>query len=625
MQKSSSFRQFKADNARSLAFALLLLATIAGSTPGQAQPASSSETWHLVDRIFQPVSRPGAPGCAVGIEKNGHVLLTRGYGTADLEHDVPITPATIFEAGSVSKQFTAASVLLLAQQGKLSLTDDARKYLPELPNYGTPITINDLLGHTSGLRDWGAVEAMAGWPRTTRVYTMDDILDIAAAQRKLNYAPGTFYLYINTDYDLLAIIVGRVSGESLPAFSRKYLFTPLGMTHTQWRDDFRRVVKNRAIAYEPGEHGFRQLMPFEDTYGHAALLTTVSDLLRWNRALSNGTLGPYVTRELQRRTQLNDGQPIVYARGLFIGTYRGQRAVFHEGLTAGYAAWLGRFPSSRLSMALLCNSKGIVTTPLAHSVADLFLPEQRPQPAFKLAPDNLARREGLYIDELRGLPIRLTAAGDGLSVSGGPALPAVSRDEFKSGYDSIRFADDDHFVATNGGSGPIRYVRARPWSPSVEQLREYAGTYWSPEALATYRVALDGSRLVATPVGRRDAALLLTPLVSQAFEASGDDSHFVLRFVTNSAGRATSFDMSSAGVFALAFRRCGRELKSFLRDRIAREISTARAKGKSLTSSLRFLDTNGLGQPLEAAMEHDAGGYRGHAAFPRRFLDRQSL
>jgi Beta-lactamase len=314
-------------------------------------------------------------------------------------------------------------------------------------------------------------------------------------------------------------------------------------------------VKNRAIAYEPGEHGFRQLMPFEDTYGHAALLTTVGDLLRWNQALSNGTLGPYVTRELQRRTRLNDGQPIVYARGLFIGTYRGQHAVFHDGATARYRSWLGRFPFSHLSLALLCNSDAIVTTPLAHAVADLFLPEPPPRPALKLAPERVARRAGLYIDELRGLPLRLTVAGDGLSVSGGPALPAVSRDEFRSGYDSIRFTDNDHFVATNGGSGPVTYVRARPWSSSIDQLRGYIGTYWSPEALATYRVTLDGNHLVATPVGRRDAALLLTPLVAQAFEASGDDSQFVLRFVTNSVGGAASFVMSSGGVFALAFHR----------------------------------------------------------------------
>ena len=539
--------------ARSLALALLVLGGLASATAGRAQPASPSETGHLVDRIFQPVTRPGAPGCAIGIEMDEHVLLTRGYGTADLEHDVPITPATVFEAGSVSKQFTAASILLLAQQGKLALTDDVRKHIPELPDYGTPITIDDLLGHTSGLRDWGTVEAMAGWPRTTRVYTMDDVLDIAAAQRKLNYSPGKFYQYINTDYNLLAIIVGRVSGESLPAFSHRYLFTPLGMTHTQWRDDFRRVVKNRAIAYEPGEHGFRQLMPFEDTYGHAALLTTVGDLLRWNQALSNGTLGPYVTGELQRQTRLNDGQPIVYARGLFIGAYRGRRVVFHDGATAGYRAWLGRFPASGLSVALLCNSSGIATTPLAHSVADLFLPEPAPPPAVKLSPGQLTRRQGLYIGELRDLPLRLTVAGDGLSVSGGPALPALSRDEFKSGYDSIRFTDDDHFVATNGGSGPVTYARARPWSPSVEQLRQYVGTYRSPEALATYRVTLHGSHLVATPVGRRDAALLLTPLVPQTFEASGDDSQFVIRFVTNSAGRVASFAMSSGGVFALAF------------------------------------------------------------------------
>jgi CubicO group peptidase (beta-lactamase class C family) len=553
---SAEGRKYPARSLASALLALAALAALANPSPGRAKAASPAETGRLVDRIFQPVIRPDTPGCAIGIEKDAHVLLTRGYGSADLEHDVPITPATVFEAGSVSKQFTAASVLLLVQQGKLSLTDDVRKYIPELPDYGTPITINDLLGHTSGLRDWGTVEAMAGWPRTTRVYTLNDVLDIAVAQRKLNYAPGTYYQYINTDYNLLAIIVGRVSGESLAAFSREHLFTPLGMKHTQWRDDFRRVVKNRAVAYEPGDHGFRQLMPFEDTYGHGAMLTTVGDLLRWNQALSNGALGPYVTTELQRRTRLNDGRPIIYARGLFIGTYGGQRAVFHDGATAGYRTWLGRFPSSHLSMALLCNSDGIMPIQLAHSVADLFLPKPRPQPVVKVAHDRMARREGLYVDELRGLPAHITVAGNGLSISGGPALPAVSQDEFESGYDSIRFTDNDHFVATTGGSGPTAYVRARPWSPSGDELRKYVGTYWSPEALATYRVALDGNHLVATPVGRRDAALLLAPVYSQAFEAgSGEGFHFVIRFVRSSAGGVTRFDMSDDGVFAIAFHR----------------------------------------------------------------------
>jgi hypothetical protein len=196
-----------------------------------------------------------------------------------------------------------------------------------------------------------------------------------------------------------------------------------------------------------------------------------------------------------------------------------------------------------------------VSSPLAHSVADIFLPQPRPQASVKVPSDQLARHEGLYVDEARGLPIRLTAADDGLSMSGGPALPAVSEDEFKSGYNSIRFTDNDHFTMTTGGSGPMTYVRAQPWSPSGELLRTYVGTYWSPEALATYRITVDGARLVATPVGRRDAALLLTPLDRQAFDASGDNFHFVIHFNTNASDKVAGFDMSSNGVFALPFSR----------------------------------------------------------------------
>jgi CubicO group peptidase (beta-lactamase class C family) len=184
-----------------------------------------------IDSIFEQWNNPNTPGCALGIERKGEPLLTRAYGSADLEHDVPVTPSIIFEAGSVSKQLTAAAVLLLAEQGKLALTDDVRKYIPELPDYGTTITINELLGHTSGLRDWGEVEALAGWPRGSRIYTSGDALDVIARQKSLNFRPGTAYSYTNTGYNLLATIVLRASKMSLADFTRKNFFELLGMNN----------------------------------------------------------------------------------------------------------------------------------------------------------------------------------------------------------------------------------------------------------------------------------------------------------------------------------------------------------------------------------------------------------
>jgi CubicO group peptidase (beta-lactamase class C family) len=279
------------------------------ASPAQQAVPDSRMVSARIDELFKPWSSSATPGCAVGVAHNGRTVSERAYGSADLEHSVANGTETVFEAGSSSKQFTAAAVLLLAQQHKLFLSDDIRKYLPELPRYEGTITVDQLLNHTSGLRDWGEIELIAGWPRTTRAYTMTDVLGVLAAQQALNHQPAAQYSYTNSGYNLLALIVERVSKQSLAQFTRQQLFLPLGMTHTQWRDDFRRIVKNRAIAYARVEDGYVQEMPFEDTYGHAGLLTTVGDLLKWNQALADERLGKFVTQALQQPAVLEGGAP----------------------------------------------------------------------------------------------------------------------------------------------------------------------------------------------------------------------------------------------------------------------------------------------------------------------------
>ena len=270
-------------------FFLATVVTVA--LPGclTAQSAARDLT-PLAKTVFARWDSTTGPGCAVGIDRAGQPRYTRAFGEADLEYDIPNKPSTIFEAGSISKQFTAAATVLLALDGKLNLEDDVRKYVPELPRYERPITIRHLLNHTSGLRDWGEIAGLAGWPRETRVHTHDHVLDILSRQRALNYPPGDKYSYTNSGYNLLAIIVSRVSGQPFATFSRERLFTPLGLTSTQWRDDFRRVVKGRAQAYSRENGGQWELeMPFENVHGNGGLLTTVSDLLTWTAMLEHPT------------------------------------------------------------------------------------------------------------------------------------------------------------------------------------------------------------------------------------------------------------------------------------------------------------------------------------------------
>jgi CubicO group peptidase (beta-lactamase class C family) len=354
-------------------------------------PQTSAVDSAKIDAIFTRWTA-ATPGCTVGAAVKGKVVVNQAYGMADLEHDVKNTPDTIFEAGSVSKQFTAAAVLMLARDGKLSLDDPVRKYVPELPDYGSPLLIRHMLMHMSGLRDWGSVEAIAGWPRTTRVYTHAHVLDIVSRQKALNFTPGSQYSYSNTGYNLAAIIVSRVSGMPFAEFEQKRLFIPLGMTHTSWRDDFTRIVKGRAIAYSQEADGFHQEMPFENIHGNGGLLTTVGDLLKWNENFEKPVVGDAsFVAEQQKPGAFSDGSPGSYALGLMIGTYRGVREVGHSGSTAGYRAHLVRYPDQGVSVAVLCNASTGAATQYAHSVADLLLGSALPPaPAARQAANGAA-------------------------------------------------------------------------------------------------------------------------------------------------------------------------------------------------------------------------------------------
>jgi CubicO group peptidase (beta-lactamase class C family) len=353
----------------------ILLFLITTSLAAAAQ--IGQDTVSKIEAIFSKY-KPDHPGCMLSISRNGQVIYSKAWGLADLERNVPLTTSSITEAGSVSKQFTAAAILLLEQQGKLSIDDDVRKFIPELPDYGSPIPIRYLLHHASGIRDWGAVASIAGWPRGTKAYTNDDALDIIIHQKALNHAPNEEFLYSNSNYNLLAIIVQRVSGMSLADFTRQYIFMPAGMTHTGWRDDYKRIVPGRAIAYSKNRDGLYETnMPNENAYGNGGLLTTTEDRLKWNEFYGSGKLGGATFLNKQLATEdLNNGKPNKYGAGLFIGKLRGYDRIFHDGATAGYRALLESFPQLDLSIAWLSNTSEFNGNILVGDLAALFVPER---------------------------------------------------------------------------------------------------------------------------------------------------------------------------------------------------------------------------------------------------------
>jgi CubicO group peptidase (beta-lactamase class C family) len=413
----------------------------------------------LVNRVFARWDSTTGPGCSVGIDRAGQPRYTRAFGEADLEYDIPNKPETIFEAGSISKQFTAAATALLALEGKLNFEDDVRKYVPELPQYQRPITIRHLLNHTSGLRDWGEIAALAGWPRETRVHTHDDVLDILHRQRALNYPPGDRYSYTNSGYNLLAIIVSRVSGQPFATFSRERIFKPLGLTSTQWRDDFRRVVKGRAQAYARANGGQWELeMPFENVHGNGGLLTTVSDLLTWTAMLEHPTpqWKPLVD-SLHVRGRLTKGDTITYALGLVVSDYRGVPRVEHSGATAGYRAELLRFPGKGLAIAVLCNAASANPVLYASQLVDSLLPGLGPAAArpprpradsstWKPNADDLAAYAGTYYSPDVETTLEISVTNGALTLFRRSAtrvtLRPLSKDTFGGFDDRVWFTRD---------------------------------------------------------------------------------------------------------------------------------------------------------------------------------------
>ncbi len=440
----------------SLGRALLLL-TVTSPLAAQA-----TDPVVLADRVFAQYTA-AAPGCVVGVAQGGRVLTERAYGAADLERGVPLTPASILEAGSVAKQFTAAAVTLLALDGKLRFDDPVQKYFPELPQYERPVTIRMLLDHTSGLRDWGDIASLGGWPRGSRAYTHAHVLEIIARQRSLNYPPGDSYSYTNSGYNLLAMLVARVSGQAFAEFTRDRLFVPLGMTSTSWRDDFRRVVRGRALAYQPTPGmlaSWRLDMPNEDAHGNGGLLTTVGDLLRWNDALNKRTVGGAVggalVDSLTRQGVLTSGERITYAAGLIVDQYRGTPRIAHSGATAGYRAYLARFPAQGdLSVAVLCNTYAAAAAlalgmvdGLATGLAEVTRgtpPTAEPRPA-PLPVDSLRRFVGEYSSDEVGVTLRVRLGEGRLTVQRDNETPGtltqLPRGRFSAGGPMIWFTAD---------------------------------------------------------------------------------------------------------------------------------------------------------------------------------------
>ncbi|MFL5612898.1 MAG: serine hydrolase domain-containing protein [Gemmatimonadaceae bacterium] len=351
---------------------LTILLLHAGAVTATAQQFAANPK---VDKIFAEWDRPSSPGCALGVLQSGKFVYERGYGMANLDYDIPNSPKLVYYVGSDSKQFTAASTGLLVLDGKIALTDDIRKYIPEMPDYGTPITIDHLIHHTSGIRDIYGLMSLGGL-RIEDVFSDSEAVALIARQKELNFKPGDDYLYSNSGYFLLAQIIKRVTGQSLREFADERIFQPLGMTHTHFHDDPGHVMKGRAMSYESDGHGGYRISYLQnfDKIGAGGLYTTVEDLRKWDENYYTHRVGGDALQKLiHTRGILNKGDTLTYAFGNNVTTYRGLRIDEHGGSLMGYKAEILRFPDQHFSVLATCNLGSINPGPLAEQVADVYL------------------------------------------------------------------------------------------------------------------------------------------------------------------------------------------------------------------------------------------------------------
>ncbi len=525
-----------------------------------------------VDEIFAAYDNSETPGAAVAVVKDGNIIFKKGYGLANLEYDIPVTPSTIFHIASISKQFTVFSILLLEKEGKLSLDDDIRKYIPEVPDFGKKITLRHLANHTSGLRDQWTLLAMAGW-RLDDVITKDHVLKLVSKQKDLNFDPGAEFSYSNTGFTLLAEVVARVSGKSFAQFTEDKIFAPLGMTNTLFYDDHEKIVKNRAYSYYADSTGYKKSVLSYANVGATSLFTTVEDLSLWAINFSNPKVGDTaIFNKMNTPAVLNDGKEFGGALGQFVGKYKGINQIQHGGADAGYRTYLTRFPDENMAVITLGNEASFSSGTMANKVVDIFLKdkiktEEKPVVAEKpkealvvITPEVLETYIGEY-EMAPGLVISISEKNGKLYAqpTNQPELQMIP--ESPTAFSIEKTPARIVFKPANGKVEKIDLVmpdrtmegkKLAPFNKSGVDLASYAGTFHSEELSTAYILKVENGKLVAKHSRLSDIAL--TPVKRDAF--AGDQWFFSqVNFVRDANKDITGIKVSSGRVKDLIFQK----------------------------------------------------------------------
>jgi CubicO group peptidase (beta-lactamase class C family) len=545
-------------------FAALCLVSLA-LAPARAQQPLPTER---IDSVFHDLNQNDRPGCSMAVFRGGTIAYARGYGMANLEYDIALTPQSVFHVASISKQFTAFAVELLVSEGLVSWDDDIRKYVPELPDYGKTITLRHLAHHTSGVRDQWNLLSMAGWRWEADLVTQQDALDIIARQRALNFDPGERYLYSHSGFTLLAAVVQEVSGRTLREFTEERIFAPLGMTSTHFHDDHQTIVPDRAYGYRrDGRTGWKISIPDFAIVGASSLFTTVEDMARWDGNFRDHVVGDDALFErFLSKGVLTSGEELTYAHGIAVSQYRGIRTIGHGGADAGYRSDYIRFPEHDLGIVTFCNFAAAGPGRYTRSVADVLLDDVLTPVAENADPEvdvdrwgeTFERMRGYYSDPQTDRPLFVyifrrhgrLARGSGSGGRGTTLVPlAENRFQLGTGREvaELDIAEGKPRAITIDGR---RFPYAGRAPDNIE-LREYVGTYWSDELGTEYRITADTAASRLRLVHRKQQPRVLRAAFTDTFSAGGD----WFTFSRAPDGRVAGFTWSSGRVWKVRFTK----------------------------------------------------------------------
>lgn len=469
-----------------------------------------------IDKIFFEWNQPNTPGCALGIMKDGELAYAKGYGLANMEYDIPNSAHSVFRIGSTSKQFTAACIVLLAEQGKLDLDNTLSDYFSEFPAYAETITIRHLLNHTSGIRDYLQLAYLKGLGDDD-YYTDENLMDWLVNQTDLNFAPGDEYMYSNSGYWLLGQIVGVVSGMNMADYAKKEIFDPLGMAQTHFHNDHTRIVKNRASGYVPSEDdNYSISMTTLNMIGDGGIFTTVNDIKKWDDAYYNSeVLSRNFWEMMTKRGVLNSGEEIKYASGLMIGEYKGLKTISHGGAFVGFRAEMLRFPDQKLSIAIFANRGDANPTRMAYQVADILLKDKlivenkadMAQATLVLPVEEIPMSQFVGDYEIQpGVVISMSIKNDSLTVlqkwddnayiivkTNGNTYQIPGEDGLSFTFSDLADGQTNLLTVIQGGE-TTKAPRIEEIDLAAIKLTDYTGSYYSSEMDVTYKMVLvDGA------------------------------------------------------------------------------------------------------------------------------------